>query len=60
MDEQKRRKLYESFQAIIAEDMPIHYLHTMPYYTILDKAVARPPEGIWGSMAPFDQTAWEE
>lgn len=58
MDEQKRRKLYETFQAIIVEDMPIHYLHTMPYYTIQDKAVVRPPEGLWGSMAPFDQAAW--
>lgn len=57
-DAGKRKALYVEFQKIVVEDMPLHYIHTMPYYTIHDPRLAGLPEGIWGSMAPFDLSGW--
>lgn len=59
-DPERRKTLYKEFQQIIADDVPLHFLHVVPYYTVHNSKLRNLPEGIWGSMAPFDQTYWSE
>ncbi len=59
-DPDKRKALYQEFQQIIADDVPLHFLHVVPYYTVHNTKLRDLPEGIWGSMAPFDRTYWSE
>lgn len=59
-DQEKRKALYAEFQKIITEDVPLHFLHVVPYYTVHSKKLGGLPEGIWGSMAPFDRAHWLE
>ena len=33
-DPDKRKALYKEFQQIIADDVPLHFLHVVPYYTV--------------------------
>ncbi len=56
-DPAKRTALYAEFQAIIADELPVYHVNTVPYHTIYqtDK-VGNPPVGIWGTSTPIDMT----
>ncbi|MEM7094864.1 MAG: ABC transporter substrate-binding protein [Actinomycetota bacterium] len=53
VDRDARIALYADAQAIIAEDAPIHFLSTSPFWMALNPRVQNPPIGIWGSMSPM-------
>ncbi len=53
-DAAKRAELYKEFQAIIAEELPVYHLNTLPYHTVYNNKVGNPPKGIWASSSPMD------
>jgi len=56
-DPAKRTALYAEFQAIIADELPVYHVNTVPYHTIYNtEKVGNPPIGIWGTSTPIDQT----
>lgn len=60
MDPQRRKELYAEFQQIVAEDLPIYWLHNVPYHTAYDRRLGNPPLSIWGTMSPLDEVYWTE
>lgn len=54
-DQEKRRELYAEFQSIVADDVPIHYVNTVPYHTIASEQVGNVPGGIWATVQPLDR-----
>ncbi len=59
-DPEKRKALYAQFQQIVAEDLPIYWINTLPYHTAYDKRLSGAPSGIWGTMHPMDTVYWAE
>lgn len=59
-DAEKRAEMYREFQQTIVNDLPMHFLHKVPYHTVHRDDLRGLPVGIWGAMAPFDQTYWAE
>lgn len=56
-DPAKRKALYSEFQAIIADELPVYHVNTVPYHTIYNTdKVGNPPIGIWGTSTPIDMT----
>ncbi len=55
IDADARTKLYADFQDIVAEDVPIHFLTTPPFWQAYGPKVQNPPIGIWGHMAPMHE-----
>ena len=60
LDVEKRKALYAEFQAIVAGDLPIYWLNSLPYHTAHNKALGNAPTGIWGAMHPMDRVYWKE
>lgn len=55
-DTAKRTALYAEFQQIIADEVPVYHVNTVPYHTIYNtEKVGNPPVGIWGTSTPIDQ-----
>jgi peptide/nickel transport system substrate-binding protein len=55
-DPAKRTALYAEFQQIIADEVPVYHVNTVPYHTIYNtEKVGNPPVGIWGTSTPIDQ-----
>ncbi|WP_299030853.1 ABC transporter substrate-binding protein [uncultured Sulfitobacter sp.] len=55
-DPAKRTALYAEFQQIIADEVPVYHVNTVPYHTIYNTAkIGNPPIGIWGTSTPIDQ-----
>jgi len=54
IDPAKRQALYAEFQRIVTEDVPVHFLMVVPYYTLSLKSVRDLPDGIWGVLSPMD------
>lgn len=52
-DRDERIALYNDAQAIIADEVPIHFLSTSPFWQALNPRVQNPPVGIWGTMSPM-------
>ena len=59
-DPEKRKALYSQFQRIVANDLPIYWINTLPYHTAYDKRLSGAPGGIWGTMHPMDTIYWVE
>lgn len=59
-DPERRKALYAEFQQIVAADLPIYWINTLPYHTAYDKRLKNPPMGIWGTMHPLDTVEWGE
>jgi peptide/nickel transport system substrate-binding protein len=59
-DPEKRKALYAEFQRIVAEDLPIYWINSLPYHTIHDRRIGNAPTGIWGVMHPMDMVHWAE
>lgn len=60
LDQDKRKALYAEFQSIVAGDLPIYWINSMPYHTGHDKRMGNAPVGIWGAMHPLDRVYWKE
>jgi len=60
-DPAKRAALYAEFQAIVNDEMPIYFMHTLPYHTVYnDKVMNAPVNGIWATSSPLDQVWLDE
>ncbi|MDG1531980.1 MAG: ABC transporter substrate-binding protein [Paracoccaceae bacterium] len=55
-DMAKRTALYAEFQQIIADELPVYHVNTLPYHTVYSDKVGNPPLGIWGTSTPIDMT----
>lgn len=53
-DMEKRKALYAEFQAIIADEVPVYHVNTLPYHTVYSDKIGNPPIGIWGTSSPID------
>ncbi len=54
LDADERTRLYAQFQEIVAEDVPIYFLTTPPFWQASTPAVMNPPtNNIWGLMSPM-------
>lgn len=58
-DMAKRKTYYEEFQKIVADDAPIAYLGTFPFYLIYDKGLKNVNTTIWGPLSPLHEVSWE-
>lgn len=54
-DADKRAALYAEFQQIVATDLPIYWINSLPFHTAYSDKMQNPPLGIWGAMHPMDQ-----
>ena len=52
----KRKALYKEFQEIVADEMPLYFMNTLPYHTVYSDKVGNPPLGIWATSSPMDNT----
>ncbi|KAA0910542.1 ABC transporter substrate-binding protein [Pusillimonas sp. ANT_WB101] len=55
---EKRKALYQEFQKITNEELPVAWLTTYPGNTVYSKKLVNVPEGIWGAFAPFNEMGW--
>ena len=55
VDFHRRKALYEEFQRIVNEELPLYFIHEEPYVTVSHRTVMDPPETVWGPMQPLDQ-----
>ena len=55
-DPAKRKALYAEFQQIVADELPIYFMNTLPYHTVYSDKVGNPPLGIWSTSSPMDKT----
>lgn len=54
LDSAARAELYGEFQQIVAEDVPIYFLTTPPFWQAYTPVVKNPPtDNIWGQMSPM-------
>ena len=58
LDHDKRKALYDEFQMIVADDLPIYWINALPYYAAYDKQIGDYPESIWGTMQSMDDVYW--
>ncbi len=56
LDPEARTVLYEQFQQIVADEVPIYFLTTPPFWQAYTPAVQNPPTStIWGLMSPMHE-----
>ncbi|WP_370232362.1 ABC transporter substrate-binding protein [Cognatishimia sp.] len=56
----KRTALYAEFQQIVAQDLPVYWVNSLPFHTAYSDKLENPPVGIWGAMHPMDTIEWAE
>ena len=56
---EKRKALYAEFQAMVAEELPVDWTHTLPYHTIFNKNLDNPPLTVWSTSSPLDELYWK-
>ncbi|MEM7127445.1 MAG: ABC transporter substrate-binding protein [Chloroflexota bacterium] len=54
-DEAERIALYAEFQEIVADELPLYWINSLPYHTGYNNRVHNVPSTIWGAMAPMDE-----
>ncbi len=59
-DQDARAAMYREFQQAIVNDVPMHFLHKVPFHTVQRDELQGLPVGIWGAMAPIDRAYWAE
>ena len=59
-DPEKRAALYKEFQEIVADELPVYWLNTLPYHTVYSDKVGNPVKGIWSSSSPMDRVYLKE
>jgi hypothetical protein len=60
LDPAKRKALYSEFQHIVAEELPIFWINSLPFHTVYHNRLGNPPLSIWGLHSPLDQVYWQE
>lgn len=55
LDPTKRRAYYATFQKIVTDELPIHFINNTPYHTASSKKVMNVPTTIWGPASPYDE-----
>ncbi len=55
LDVDERTDLYAQFQAIVADEVPIHFLVTPSFWQAYQPSVQNPPLTIWGQMSPMHE-----
>ena len=58
--ESSRKPFVMLAQKIIANEVPVYHVNTLPYHTIYSDKVGNPPIGIWGTSTPIDMTYLKE
>jgi peptide/nickel transport system substrate-binding protein len=58
MDPAKRKALYDAFQKIVVDEVPIYFINVVPYFGIYKKGLENLPTTIWGPLSPLDQARW--
>ena len=54
LDATQRKAFYATFQKLVTDDVPIHFINQIPYHTAASKKVGNLPTTIWGPLAPYD------
>lgn len=55
LDQTQRKAYYATFQKIVTDELPIHFINQVPYHTAASKKVGNLPLSIWGPLAPYDE-----
>jgi peptide/nickel transport system substrate-binding protein len=53
-DQAKRKALYEEFQRVVANDVPVAFTHVWQQAVVADKSLKNVPVSIWGGFTPLD------
>ncbi len=59
LDPTKRKAYYATFQKIVTDELPIHFINGTPYHTVSNKKVLNVPTTIWGPVSPFDEVSFK-
>ncbi|MCB1455096.1 MAG: ABC transporter substrate-binding protein [Nitratireductor sp.] len=59
-DQARRKALYDEFQMIVGDELPIYWINTTPYHTAYNKKLGNVPVSIWGTMQSMDEVYWKE
>ena len=51
----QRKAYYATFQKIVTDELPIHFINLLPYHTVTNKKVANVPTSVWGPASPYDE-----
>jgi len=60
LDTDARASLYQEFQQIVGEELPVYWINALPYHHAFDDRLGNPPLTIWGMMQSLDQVYWTE
>lgn len=55
LDPIKRRAYYATFQKIVTDELPVHFINVVPHHTVASKRVGNLPTSIWGPASPYDE-----
>ena len=56
LDVRRRKALYEEFQRIVNEELPLYFINEEPYVTVSHRTVMGPPETVWGPCSPWTRS----
>ena len=55
LDATKRKAYYATFQKIVTDDLPIHFINVMSMHTASSRRLGNVPTTIWGPLSPYDE-----
>ena len=55
----KRKAIYNEFQQIVANEVPVYWLVKIPYFSTYHRNLEGMENSIWGSMFPYDAVRWK-
>ena len=59
LDPTKSKAYYATFQKIVTDELPIHFINAAPYFTIASKKLVNVPTSIWGPSSPYDEVSFK-
>ena len=59
-DPDKHKALYNRFQRVIATELPVCHVNSLPSHTVATEKVMDFPQGIWGTSTPIDMVWLKE
>lgn len=60
LDFEKRKAHYSQFQKIVAEELPVLWINSLPNHTVYHTGLGNPPLTIWGVHSPLDEVFWRD
>lgn len=54
-DIDERTALYSEIQSVLADDLPFHWIETLPTHSVYSDVLQNPPLTIWGTMSPLNE-----